>query len=827
MRYTCLISVVILTAGNPICWAGGLQSTLTMAAEGWRVVDASPVADEEKPAEQPPGAGEDTPGPGDQPAPEESEQEAPPEPPPPPLPAPEAPPAQPEVEQPAPQQPEAEKPEAQQPKTQTPETEKPEDQGPGAESGPPKPPLGSLERPGEGPPPPPGGQKPGELAPLEEPLPPPEPGKVSNGGFESGLAAWQGYPLDGDNLRVDSAAANSGKCSLRLLARRSSINPWVSQDVKLLGVPSGVSVTLRARATLGTPSRLIVRLELLDQAGLSLRRAYMQRTITDHKKWQEVKGELIAPAEAAALRLTLRLVGTGGLWVDDVATTVEARPLMVLPRRVATVENAPSTAVLTLLAAPEAQITARLGKDQAVSLTRDGAKLSIELPALKPGCLLLELKAGDAADSVEVWTTPAERRPKLLTEQGWWELGGRRVVLNTMLHARLPETPTLIEHGFNGVQIMAPSNRDTAVRFLRGLPKETPGLVMPAPFSVAEPDRDAVVKGFLEALGEIGRDRRVVAWIIADEPELRLDSYEPELYVRAKKITGLQPMLAVVSKTDELDFWRYFADGVIVNFASSGADPRAIHRILGEVAANLEPWQPVGAVLPAGWDSATPTPDPTRLRLSAFAALGAGARFLGWYCLHTTGWDLQGTTLWPELRRINEDLGKLTDLVAGETCAADVHFDAEGLLTAAWHRKDTRVVLLVNPDSTEHPAKVIVEGAVTGVKVVLGEVKPSLASPSVDVTIPPSSAIIVALTLGGGAPEAVAQPTAGGAAEGRAEEATPDQATAGEKAQNGSSAQDQPTGEPAENPAENPGGVERNQSPASPPDQSADEPAAE
>jgi hypothetical protein len=490
-------------------------------------------------------------------------------------------------------------------------------------------------------------------------------------------------------------------------------------------------------------------LELLDGAGMSLKRYYLQELLTNAKEWQELRGELPLPPQAERLRITLRLVGTGGVWIDDVATSVQPADLLLMPRRVASTEGKPAVVRVDLVAPPDGELAAFLGKQaNALPVSRQDQEIAVELPPLKPGHVTLELRSGEATDAVEVWTTLVERRPKMLTEHGWWDIGGRPVALSVIFHAYPSELPAIAEQGFSAAQVMAPLNREAAVKFLRSIPKDTLPLLLPAPFSIPDSERDKAVKNFLDVLSETGRDRRVVGWIIADEPELRLNSDAPDLYLRAKKANGLHPMLVVLAELEEIAFWSQFADGVLLNLCALGANIPEIYELVRQVATHLEPWQPVGAILPAGWSSDQPSPDPNRLRLAAFAAVAGGAKMLGWYCLHSTGWDLQATPLWPQFRSIHEDLAKLTNVIADWPKADAMKVEGEGLITASWSKDTRRVILLVNADSSEHVATVLGDEPIAEARSILGELTPTVESGMLKIAVPPTSAVAFTIATG-------------------------------------------------------------------------------
>jgi hypothetical protein len=548
------------------------------------------------------------------------------------------------------------------------------------------------------------------------------PGHLANGGFEEGLAGWQVTSEDPRAVTIDPSAAKSGRQSLRLWAPRSGINPSISQDLTLPGAAGWLRLSFSTRATLRGPSRLVVRLEPLDADGQLLGRYYVQQMASNPGRWQSCTADLPLSPQAARLRLTLRLVGTGGLWLDDLKSTFTAAALLVMPRRVATREGEEASPRLTLWACPEAPLTASLGKVALPAPRREGESVVITLPALRPGRQLLELRSGEVADRVGVWTTYAQRRPSMLSEAGWWEREGRSSLPSFLLHGSPSDAQAAAEQGFAAIELLPPSGGAGMRSLLKALPQDALPLVLPLAYRPGVQGAEGALKGALEAVAEASHERRLLAWLVADEPDLRLDFPEaPQLYLQTKRADRLHPLLMTLGSVRELEFWANFADGVLINCCSLGADPLAVYQLLRQASSRLEPWQPLGAVLPAGWGPGTVQPDGTQARLLAFSAVAAGARCLAWYCLRATGWDLRATPLWPSFRALHDDLSKLAAAVAGKPRADDLLPPAASLIAAAWGTPQDRTVLIVNPDSAPLTVNLPAPAAGGEVKHLLGE----------------------------------------------------------------------------------------------------------
>ncbi len=592
-------------------------------------------------------------------------------------------------------------------------------QAPRPTSGPPK----AEPSPGQSSVRPTGGTKPkGSTAPPApaQPAVKPKLGELVNGGFEKGLAGWQIVAGSQDNIAVDSAAAKSGGKCLRLAARRSGINPAVAQRFELPGKPGWLVVRLFIRPTLIGRARVVVRIETLGAHANILRRHYLQDINADPKQWRERSARIPLTGRETAARLTVRLVGTGGAWIDDVQAKFTEATLLLRPARVALDEGTAAALSFEVLACADGELRASVDGKPAKANVHDGS-LRVEIPALKAGRHALVVEQQRARFEVQVWCAPAKRKPGMLTDGGWWDVRGKKVAPIVLMHASPGDAASAAERAFSAIEVLPPASADSLRKLLKSAPRDRPGLVVPVDLRPPGPDADRYLKASLDAMAQVSADRRILAWIVADEPDVRVDlPAVPDVYLRAKKADHLHPMLVTLGGPYDVAFWRHFADGLVVNVCSSPGRPEAIFQRLRRVGPQLEPWQPLGALLPAGWTASGPQPDAEQARLNAFAAAAAGCQFFAWYCLHATGWDLRGTPLWPALGQINEDLDKLVSVVAGLPAAGDVQ--AAGVAVhAAWGSGDSRVVLLVNPSPTEKACKISLPRAAAKVDVIVGK----------------------------------------------------------------------------------------------------------
>ncbi|MCX7598748.1 MAG: hypothetical protein N2512_07735 [Armatimonadetes bacterium] len=627
---------------------------------------------------------------------------------------------------------------------------------------------GTVEAPAELPealaaPPAAGMEKPGaaEERPPEPPTAPPQPlertpGEVINGSFEKELDGWQTAPGAKPTVEADPAAAKSGKLSARLSAPRPEMAAWLAQDIPLLGRPGQLEVSYWVRPTLGGPVRIVAKLEFLDAAGGKVMTRYLQHVGRDPRKWQQASGEVQLPAAVTMLRLTLRLVGAGAAWVDDVAVKFRPQGLLVWPRRLACVEGQACTVELDLWASPDGALAAKIDDQTEVTLSVDGQRVKAEVGPLPIGRHVLTITAGEEKDAVEVWTVPGSRRPRMVSETGFWLIKQKLALVSLLHHASLPDLAELTAHGFSAAEILAPESPDGLSRLLRSVPKQLAPLVVsfPLPSPGAEEDWRGRV---LQTIRAGASEQRIAGWLIASEPDAQLGSaFLPQVYLDARKTDGLHPLVVTLAGAEEVVFWGAFADVVLINCCALGEDVARLAEVLRQARSKLEAWQVLGAMLPAGWGPGTFQPDATRAKVLAFSAVAGGASVLSWYALRATGWDLRASAAWPAFRDLNQALGKLSDATAGRPPAEDVVVTGEGILWRAWGDGDTRIVLLVNP--TGAAVTVVVrasQAALTEPASLVYEAKPTATAGGVSVSLQPGAVAVVKAKLGPpGAPEA-------------------------------------------------------------------------
>lgn len=634
----------------------------------------------------------------------------------------------------------------------------------------PTPPAVATEAPGdagEGPPQPPAARRqPVERGPCE----------VVNASFEKDLDGWQVAPGVRGGVEADPAAAKSGKFSARLSITQPDSPSWLAQDIPLARAAGKLGISYWARPALSGPARIVAKLEFFDAAGCRAMTRYLQHIARDAREWQQASGEVVLPATVTSLRLTLRLVGAGAAWVDDVSVKFRPQTLLVWPQRLACVEGQPRTVELDCWAKPEGPLTAKLDGQNEVALSAEGDKSRVELPALTIGRHLLTIMAGEAKDEIEVWCVPGARRPKNLSEAGFWLLKQKPGLASLVHHASLPDLAELTAHGFSIAEIMAPDSPDGLSRMLRPIPKQlAPVLVSFAvPGAGQEEDWRARV---LQTIRANASEQRIAGWLLASEPDVQLTSVPfPQLYLDAKKADGLHPLAVMLAGTEEIDFWRAFADVVVINCCGFGEDPAGLAEALRQARSKLELWQALGAMLPAGWGPGAFQADAAQAKVLAFSAIAGGASVVAWYALRATGWDLRASTVWPALRDINQAMAKLSETVVGHQAAEDVVVAGEGVLWRAWADGDVRTVLLVNatPGAVAATAKVR-DGALTRPASLVYEVKPAASGDGLSVSLQPGAVALIRGHIGpAGAPE-VEKPAPAGPApeESQAEPAPP------------------------------------------------------
>jgi hypothetical protein len=585
------------------------------------------------------------------------------------------------------------------------------------------------------------------------------PGEVFNGGFEQTLEGWSADPSTPDSAVADSSAAKAGKVCLRLVAARPGVTAAVSQELLLPGTAGHLSLSLWLRPTLAGPARLVARLELLDANKTVLARRYLQGVPTDPRNWDQLSGVLEIPAQAVAARLTLRLVATGAIWVDEVKSRFDPAKLLFVPRRIACVEGQPAKITLTPWVRLQAQPTATIDKKDA-TVTPQGEDLQIDVPALTRGLHALELIAEGARDAIDLWAVPPGHRSRQVSDSGWWLLNGKPALPSIMMHAMLADVPPLAGDGFNMAELLAPPSAEALMKALKPLPRlEVPLLVgFGAPPTAKVEDWRANV---LHSIRNNAADLRLGGWIIAYEPDSVLNNREiPSLCLDACSSDSSHAFVVTIASPDQADFWCKFADVVLVNLGYSGSDPARVCALLRDAAGKLDKGKVLGAILPAGWQAGSFQPDAAQARLLAFSAIAGGARCLAWYALHATGWDLRSTPLWAGLRDLNRDLAILGAAVAGRDPASDVTVDAPPMPWIAWADGETRILLAVNVQKDPATVKVKAAQPIRSASAMLYRTTTEVADGAAQMTLQPGAVAVVRLGFTAPAAPAAAQPAA-------------------------------------------------------------------
>ena len=483
---------------------------------------------------------------------------------------------------------------------------------------------------------------------------------------------------------------------------------------------------------------------MLDKAKATIARRYLQSIPSDARNWEQLSGALEVPAEAVSARLTLRLVATGALWVDEVKSKFEPAKLLISTRRLICVEGQETKITLKPLIRPATQPTATVDKKDA-PVTAQGDALVVDVPALTHGRHTLTLTSEGATDDLEVWAIPAAHKAHQITDNGWWVLAGRPALPSLIMHAVLGDVPTVTADGFTMAEILAPSSADVLQRMLKSVPKlEMPLLVS---FGVPSPEKvEDWHTNLVHTLRANASDNRLAGWIVADEPDLSINNLDtPSLCLDARASDSTHPMVVTLTAADQADFWHNFGDVILINLGLSGTDPVRVHASLQAFAGKLDKGQVLGAILPAGWQPGSFQPDATQARLLAFSAIAGGARCIGWYCLHATGWDLRSTPLWAGMKDLNRDLSILASSVAGHDVAPDVAVSGPPMPWIAWTDGDARILLAVNAGSAPAVLKVVAAQPLKSASSLVYQAATKVADGAVQVTVKPSSVAVVRL----------------------------------------------------------------------------------
>lgn len=587
----------------------------------------------------------------------------------------------------------------------------------------------------------------------------PVPVKLTNPGFEDGAEPWVD-PADTALAAVakrDTEAFRTGKAALHLAGGGSGQYPTVSQKVDEIEAGARYALRVWYRGVLQDPSCAVLRLEFNDAQGAVLSGQHI-RQLAREERWLQLIVEAEAPEKAVSATIKLRLVGSSEVWFDDVEM-LRTRPAPVLvgrPVRMAFPAGSDGTVAITVTSRedlPETVkpvVTAIGPMSKPVPLTgelarQDARTLSGELAfqALPEGTTVWRVKVGANTTEGRLFGVRLKRQPTALNERGVLQVAGKTVFPIGIYHAAVSDYPLLYERGFNAVQGLGTNDSKLAksgmaaadkARLLVDVPLHFGGLV------------GANLVASQQKIGFFSKSDNILEWKIADEPDQREPIMDevPEVYLRLKQKEAVRPLGLTVADPATFGYWANFCDVLTVPvFPIPGQPLSLVAERVSAAKAAVQPWQPVWALLQAGWVPGNGNqPSLKQARVMVYLAVISGARGVFWYALRDPGWQLAESPLWENFKDLNEETARLGE-ISMERDPVAIEKDNPQVYAAAWTAGEKFTIMVANPGDAAQTATVKLPKAVTKADAGKGGVKAEVKNGAVVLTVEPLGAGLV------------------------------------------------------------------------------------
>lgn len=611
---------------------------------------------------------------------------------------------------------------------------------------------------------------------------------LTNPGFEDLARGWSEDLLTrfASLAQVSTEVTRTGTHALRLTSERGTENPFLARPLPELQPAATYAARVWVRAQAGhNPGLAAIRLEFRNAAG-EVTSSHTQRILpaasADPKatpQWAPLEVVAQADPDTQSGTLSLRLMGAGTIWFDDVELTRAAPPPAVTLAPLRQNLTAARTTTVSLIATlsrawegaepPAVTVTIRpalrgstLHPTPAVSLVSPHQlSLSFELPGLEPGSYSVQcaLKAGQEPAAAWLHVPLPERRPSALREDGVLLVNRQPFFPIGLYHVSTADYPQIARAGFNCVQGPAAADARDLTRAMDTA--RAANLMVELPLHSG----GKVLSNLTSSQARLGRIRKHPALLgakLLDEPDLhpRVCDEVPVAYQTLKAADPDHPFTLTLTGAERVPVWAPYCDILqITAYLDAGEPASPIADQVRQAAAALQPWQNLAAVLQAGW-VADPMNQPTfaQARLAVYLSIINGARGIFWYALRDPGWDLTRTPLWGRFEELNRETATLGQWVTTGKPAPDLKLEApEGLGVLARIQGDRTAVLLANP--TDQPLTLSVPLPPTECRVsCLGGLTVTRQDAAATVTIPPEGADLLTIEPPG-QPGAVAPPT--------------------------------------------------------------------
>ncbi|MEN6641964.1 MAG: hypothetical protein ABFE08_05920 [Armatimonadia bacterium] len=579
----------------------------------------------------------------------------------------------------------------------------------------------------------------------------PVPVKLTNPGFEEGAEPWVD-PTDAALAAIakrDTEAFRTGKAALHLVASGPGQYPTVSQKVEAIEPGARYALRVWYRGVLQDPSCAVLRLEFNDAQGAVLSGQHI-RQLAKEERWLQLIVEAEAPEKAVSGTISLRLVGGSEVWFDDVEMlrTRTAPALVGKPARLAFPAGTDGTVALTVTSRedlPESVkpvVTAMGPNAKPVPLTgeltrQDARTLSGEVAfkALPEGTTVWRVKVGANTAEGRLFGVRVKRQPTSLNERGVLQVAGKTVFPIGIYHAAVSDYPLLYERGFNVVQGLGTNDATLARSAMAAADKAKLLVDVPLHFGGLV---GANLMASQQKIGAFSKSTSILEWKIADEPDQREPIMDevPEVYLRLKQKETLRPLGLTVADPATFGYWANFCDTLTVPvFPIPGRPLSLVAERIGAAKKAVQPWQPVWALLQAGWVPGNSNqPSLQQARVMVYLAVISGARGIFWYALRDPGWQLVESPLWTNLKDLNEETARLGE-ISIERDPVAIEKDNQQVYAAAWAAGEKFTMMVTNAGETAQTATVKLPRAVTKAEAGKSGVKAEVKDGAVVLTV--------------------------------------------------------------------------------------------
>lgn len=554
---------------------------------------------------------------------------------------------------------------------------------------------------------------------------------LKNSSFEHGMEFWgQGNGVDNNikMAKIDNKMSFSGKSSVVLNTIKGSEKPAIYQNVE--EVVPGANYIFECQVK-GNPGPVTTNGGLM----ITFFNKNDERTTNELHSflpvmadWQNFEVSATAPQDAVKIQVTAMLYVKGPLWYDEFNLYIGKNPpaFTFAPAKKVLEPAVKSTVVYDVLyndikLLKENNISFKL-KDNDEKLVCDlyiddknETKVEIEIPALRAG----NYKIVGFANNKEIYSTYLyvkvdDRKPTRLTEDGILLVDGKKRFPIGLYGVALTALDGISNKGFNTYQGWHGNDFEKLEA------------------KITESEKNNMFMGFhcyayseyvknipytVKKLEKFKGRKGVGTWWIADEPDRHpIEEYNqlPECYRILKEQEKDEPFAIVISQPNEYKFGIHFCDILKVDpYWYPHGNVKQVGAAVKKAVALAEPWQPIYAVLQAGYmKNPINQPPYKQCRAAVYLSVINGAKGIYWftYQMGAHDWKLKGTDLWRNFGKLNKETAYLGNIVINCEASDGIKI-VKGQETQVLEKKidseDVYYIIVCNPGNKSEKLEIL------------------------------------------------------------------------------------------------------------------------